>query len=68
MKADDQFMVPLCSGCHRGPKGVELDGNETEWFKARNVYDPINFALVLYDFYKDNNPENAHDMIMRRFI
>ena len=47
MKAGDDKTIPLCFGCHTGPKGVHLDGPEPDWMDARGI-DGKALAKALY--------------------
>lgn len=45
-RPSDHFTVPLCSDCHRGPKG-QHSMNEREWWTQRGK-DPVCIALALW--------------------
>lgn len=65
-KAGDNFVVPLCSECHRGPKGVELAGDETKFFATHEIYSAKGYAELFYQHSKDYDV--CEYLIMRRFL
>ncbi|MCF0055554.1 hypothetical protein [Dyadobacter sp. CY356] len=66
MKASDDFIVPLCHNCHM--LGVELAGDETAWFASNGISNAVKISNDINKYYLSDNPENAHDYIMRRFL
>lgn len=63
-KSGDNHTLPLCWNHHTGPEGVEIHGNETEWFKLHHIYNPIGIAELLYS--NRNSPDTCNDIIMKR--
>lgn len=60
-KSGDNHTLPLCWTHHTGPEGVELHGNETEWFASHGIYNAPGMAEHLYEL--RGQPEAARNLI-----